>query len=75
MLISSFRPENDVKGSGWWTWFTDPNFTLDNYDQVLHGSDTNLATYFVNSIVITIPSVIIPICRKSSKTSGGGLRN
>ena len=26
-----------------------------------YGSDTNLATYFVNSIVITIPSVIIPI--------------
>jgi alpha-glucoside transport system permease protein len=35
---------------------------LDNYKAVLHGSDVNLATYFVNSIVITIPSVIIPIC-------------
>ena len=28
---------------------------------MLNGSDTELATYFVNSIVITIPSVIIPI--------------
>ena len=28
---------------------------------MLYGSDTKLATYFVNSIVITIPSVIIPI--------------
>jgi alpha-glucoside transport system permease protein len=62
LLLSSFRPENDVKTSGWWTWFTNPNLTLDNYKAVLNGSDTNLATYFVNSIVITIPSVIIPIC-------------
>jgi alpha-glucoside transport system permease protein len=62
LLISSFRPEEEVKTSGWWTWFTNPSFTLDNYKAVLHGGDVNLATYFVNSIVITIPSVIIPIC-------------
>jgi alpha-glucoside transport system permease protein len=62
LFISSFRPEEQVKTSGWWTWFTNPSFTLDNYKAVLHGSDVNLATYFVNSIVITIPSVIIPIC-------------
>jgi len=61
LFISSFRPQADVQESGWWTWFTNPSFTLDNYDQVLNGSDTNLATYFVNTIVITIPSVIIPI--------------
>ncbi|MBJ7355976.1 carbohydrate ABC transporter permease [Nocardioides sp.] len=62
LLISSFRPEDDVKSNGWWNIFTDPSFTWDNYDQVLNGTDTDLATYFVNSIVITIPSVIIPIC-------------
>ena len=62
LLISSFRPENDVKGSGWWTIVTNPEFTLDNYRAVLTGSATeSLATYFVNSIVITIPSVLIPI--------------
>ena len=62
LFITSFRPESDITSSGWWTIFTDPSFTLDNYDQVLHGTDTDFATYFVNSIVITIPSVIIPVC-------------
>ena len=37
---------------------------------MLHGSDTDLATYFVNSIVITIPAVIIPI----TLATHGGLR-
>ena len=61
LFISSFRPENDVKGSGWWTFFSNPSVTLDNYESVLTGSDTDLATFFLNSIVITIPSVLIPI--------------
>jgi len=61
LLISSFRPEDDVKSNGWWNAFTNPDFTLENYRQVLQGSDTDLATYFVNTIVITIPSVLIPI--------------
>jgi alpha-glucoside transport system permease protein len=61
LFVSSFRPEEDVKTSGWWTWFSNPSFTTENYHEVLTGSDTKLATYFVNSIVITIPSVLIPI--------------
>ncbi len=61
LFISSFRPEAEVKGSGWWNWFVDPSFTLSNYEAVLTGSDTDLATYFINSIVITLPSVLIPI--------------
>jgi alpha-glucoside transport system permease protein len=61
LLISSFRPEDDVKSNGWWNIFTHPQFTTDNYHSVLKGTDVNLATYFVNTIVITIPSVLIPI--------------
>jgi len=61
LLVTSIRPEDDVKTSGWWTWFKNPTFTLENYNEVLTGSDTDLATFFINSIVITIPSVIIPI--------------
>src|SRR3546814_20414567 len=30
LLISSFRPQGDVQRSCWWTWFPDPNVTLEN---------------------------------------------
>ena len=61
LLVSSFRPEEAVKTSGWWTFFSDPSVTLDNYRSVISGSETNLGTYLINSVVITVPSVLIPI--------------
>jgi alpha-glucoside transport system permease protein len=64
LFISSLRPENDIKGNGWWNFFSHPSVTLDNYQQVLFGasnSNGRLASYFINSIVITIPSVLFPI--------------
>src|SRR5690606_16133563 len=66
LLVTSFRPELDIRRSGWWTVipgiFTgEAEFTLDNYDQALYGSGSNLSTYFVNSFVITLPAVVIPI--------------
>lgn len=61
LFITSFRPESDITSSGWWTFFTNPNVTWSNYDTVLNGSDTAFSTYIVNSIVITIPAVVIPI--------------
>ncbi|MBB5786970.1 carbohydrate ABC transporter permease [Jiangella mangrovi] len=60
LLLTSFRPEQSLKTTGWWTWFTNPELTLANYDEVLYGQ-TALSTYFINSIVITIPSVVIPV--------------
>ncbi|MCA2216481.1 carbohydrate ABC transporter permease [Jidongwangia harbinensis] len=62
LLISSFRPQRDIRTSGWWTFFSDPEFTMDNYREVL-GSDSSggLGDFFVNSFIITIPSVIIPL--------------
>ncbi|HEX5540578.1 MAG TPA: carbohydrate ABC transporter permease [Micromonospora sp.] len=64
LLVSSFRPEMEIKTTGWWTFFTDPQITLDNYEQVLFGrsaSSGQLASYFINSLVITIPSVLFPL--------------
>jgi alpha-glucoside transport system permease protein len=61
LFVTSFRPELDIRRSGWWTALSDPQFTVDNYNQVLYGGGTNFATLFVNSLVITLPAVIIPI--------------
>ncbi|MCG2797587.1 MAG: carbohydrate ABC transporter permease [Cellulomonas sp.] len=62
LLITSIRPAADIKTSGWWTFFTNPNLSLENYQQVLGGTGSdNLAPYFINSIVITVPAVLAPI--------------
>ncbi|MCF6376627.1 carbohydrate ABC transporter permease [Nocardioides KLBMP 9356] len=63
LLVSSFRPEADVKTNGWWNFFTDPSLTLQNYRDVLSGGSTgeSLTTNLINTIVITVPAVLIPI--------------
>ncbi|RIV36594.1 carbohydrate ABC transporter permease [Micromonospora radicis] len=64
LFISSFRPEPELKTTGWWTAFRDPQFTLQNYQDVLFGqsaSSGQLANYFINSLVITLPSVLFPL--------------
>ena len=60
LLVTSFRPEIDIRRSGWWSVFTEPTFTLNNYNEALYGN-ANLLTFFINSLVITLPAVIIPI--------------
>ena len=35
LLITSLRPEADQISGGWWTIFTDPTLTLDNYRNAL----------------------------------------
>ena len=61
LLITSFRPEREIKTSGWWTFFSNPTVTTENYVSAMTSSSINLSNYFVNSLVITIPSVLIPI--------------
>lgn len=63
VLVSSFRPENDVKTNGWWNFFTDPSFTLDNYRAVLSSAPGNddLSKYFLNSVIITVPAVTLSV--------------
>ena len=33
LFVSSLLPENDIKNTGWWTVFTNPSLTLQNYSQ------------------------------------------
>ena len=62
LAITSFRPQRDILTSGWWTFLSNPTVTLDNYRTVLSTTGSGgLGSYFVNSFVIVIPSVIIPI--------------
>ncbi|GAA3593769.1 carbohydrate ABC transporter permease [Klugiella xanthotipulae] len=63
LFVASLRPAAD-KRDGWWTIFTQWQPTLDNYSTVLVGSSTannNLASYFINSFVITIPGTLFPL--------------
>jgi alpha-glucoside transport system permease protein len=60
LLVSSFRPQNLIATTGWWTALAPPyHFTLDLYRQAL--STANIGQSFLNSIFITVPSTIIPI--------------
>jgi alpha-glucoside transport system permease protein len=75
-LITSFRHGDATKNSGWWTAFSDPDFTLSNYQQAISGREIeivgadgerqtvrgkDMSQAFINSLTVTIPSVIIPI--------------
>ena len=63
LLVSSFRPRNDVFATGWWTVFQHPfdftQYQLDNYISVL--TTQGMARAFLNSLSIAIPSTVIPI--------------
>ncbi|MER5648958.1 carbohydrate ABC transporter permease [Streptosporangium sp. NPDC002524] len=64
LLLSSLRPEDQIKNTGWWTFFSSPQLTLENYQEVLFGTSSSsgqMMSFLINSIVITIPSVLFPL--------------
>ncbi|GIV89737.1 MAG: sugar ABC transporter permease [Chloroflexus sp.] len=75
LLVSSFRPADDVKTSGWWSVVTNPDkarFTLNNYRTVLGlpipgqsaptgSSRVGMDVALINTLTVALPSTIIPI--------------
>ena len=63
LLVSSFRDEEEVASSGWWTVFASPleftQWTVANYSDVL--GDNGMGDAFINTIAVSVPATIIPI--------------
>ncbi len=63
LLVTSVRDPIFITTSGWWTALLHPfeanQWTLSNYQTVL--SSDGMGNAFVNSLIVTIPSVAIPI--------------
>jgi alpha-glucoside transport system permease protein len=59
LAVTSFRPRGEIQASSWWSSFTEWSFTLHNYTDVLNRANMDQA--FVNSIMITVPSTLLPL--------------
>ncbi|WP_100445995.1 carbohydrate ABC transporter permease [Glycomyces xiaoerkulensis] len=62
LFISSLRPEDNIRATGWWS--ANPSeFTVETYNYVLYssGQGGGLVRNLINTVVITIPGVLIPV--------------
>jgi alpha-glucoside transport system permease protein len=59
LLVTSFRPRSDIQSSGWWDILATLRLTLVNYQDVLGAQGMGQA--FVNSVVISVPSTLLPL--------------
>jgi len=63
VLVTSFRPEDLVDSTGWWTALGHPfraaQWTLENYRSAL--SAGGFGNAFLNSLAVSIPATVIPI--------------
>ena len=69
LLVNSVRSEPGPTSSGWWRFFgsdgvgNDIKFTFDNYSNAWtgNGTGTPMSSFILNTIVVTLPAVVIPI--------------
>ena len=63
LLVTSFRNPQLITKTGWWEGilnaFAPGQWTLNNYGSVLSGD--GMANAFLNSLMVTVPSTVIPI--------------
>jgi alpha-glucoside transport system permease protein len=59
LFVTSFRPRSDIQVTGWWESFLQFRYTLSNYAEVLSGQ--GMLQAFVNTLLIAVPSTIIPL--------------
>jgi len=62
LLVTSVRNPIEIQQSGWWDALIHPfqtQWTLSNYQTVIAGD--GLGNAFINSLIVTIPSTVIPI--------------
>ena len=59
LFVTSFRPRSDIQVTGWWESFLQFRYTLSNYSEVLSGQ--GMLQAFINTILIAVPSTIIPL--------------
>jgi len=62
LLVSSFRPKQELLASGWWTVIFHPgraSFTVGNYARVLLKEGMGRA--FLNSFIITVPTTLLTL--------------
>jgi alpha-glucoside transport system permease protein len=66
LVVTSLRKKEDISSSGWWSAFTNPHFTLDNFRAVLSTGSGEVGTqgmlpFAINSLAITIPAVVLSV--------------
>lgn len=66
LVVTSFRKKEDISSSGWWSSFSNPHFTLDNFRAVLGTGNAGIGTqgmipFAINSLAITIPAVVLSV--------------